>query len=208
MGLLDSLFGKERVWQYAATLSINTPKYILEKHDVVVRSKSEPELLGKPNGYFDGKPYNNLGIWCETTDFALEGGFDSVPDSIGVPTEIGRLKQKSKALKDWISYLIDFRTIVESDLSIEEKLYQINDVMSQSSEVYKNIYKKLVVEVKFPDNFFKNQLSSLNGVASKTASILWDAGYLSPEAVKNAPEEELLKIKGIGKALVKKIKLK
>ena len=208
MGLLDSLFGKERVWQYAATLSINTPKYILEKHDVVVRSKSEPELLGKPNGYFEGKPYNNLGIWCETTDFALEGGFDSVPDSIGVPTEIGRLKQKSKALKDWISYLIDFRTIVESDLSIEEKLYQINDVMSQSSEVYKNIYKKLVVEVKFPDNFFKNQLSSLNGVASKTASILWDAGYLSPEAVKNAPEEELLKIKGIGKALVKKIKLK
>jgi len=208
MGLLDSLFGKERVWQYAATLSINTPKYILEKHDVVVRSKSEPELLGKPNGYFEGKPYNNLGIWCETTDFALEGGFDSVPDSIGVPTEIGRLKQKSKALKDWISYLIDFRTIVESDLSIEEKLYQINDVMSQSSKVYKNIYKKLVVEVKFPDNFFKNQLSSLNGVTSKTASILWDAGYLSPEAVKNAPEEELLKIKGIGKALVKKIKIK
>ena len=208
MGLLDSLFGKERVWQYAATLSINTPKYILEKHDVVVRSKSEPELLGKPNGYFEGKPYNNLGIWCETTDFALEGGFDSVPDSIGVPTEIGRLKQKSKALKDWISYLIDFRTIVESDLSIEEKLYQINDVMSQSSEVYKNIYKKLVVEAKFPDNFFKNQLSSLNGVAGKTVSILWDDGYLSPEAVKNAPEEELLKIKGIGKALVKKIKLK
>ena len=208
MGLFDSLFGKERVWQYAATLSINTPKYILEKHDDVVRSKSEPKLLGKLNGYFEGKPYNNLGKWCEITDFSLEGGFDSVPDSIGVSTEIGRLKQKSKSLKDWISYLIDFRTIVESDMPIEEKLYQINDVMSQTSEDYKNIYKKLVVEAKFPDDFFKNQLSSLNGVAGKTASILWDAGYLSPEAVKNAPEEELLKIKGIGKALVKKIKLK
>ena len=207
MRLFDLLFGKERVWQYAATLSIYTPKYILEKHDDVIRSKSEPKLLGKPNGYFDGKPYNNLGIWCETTDFALEGGFDSVPDSIGVPTEIGRLKQKSKALKDWISYLIDFRTIVESDMPIEEKLYQINDVISQSSEDYKNIYKKLVVEAKFPDDFFKNQLSTLNGVSSKTAGLLWDAGYLSPEAVKNAPEEELLKIKGIGKTLVKKIKL-
>ena len=207
MGLFDSIIGKEKVWQYSATLSINTPKYILEKHDEVVRSKSEPKLLGKPNGYFEGKPYNHLGIWCETTDFALEGGFDSVPDSIGVPTEIGRLKQKSKALKDWISYLIDFRTIVESDMPIEEKLYQINDVISQSSEDYKNIYKKLVVEAKFPDDFFKNQLTSLNGVAGKTASIFWDAGYLSPEAVKNAPEEELLKIKGIGKTLVKKIKL-
>ena len=211
MGLFDSIFGKEKVWQYSATLSINTPKYILEKHDEVVRSKSEPKLLGEPTGYnkFDGnKPYNNLGIWCETTDYALEGGYDSVPDLIGVPTEIGRLKQKSKALKDWISYLIDFRTIVESDMPIEEKLFQINDVMSQSSEEYKNIYKKLVIEAKFPDDFFKNQLSSLNGVAGKTASILWDAGYLSPEAVINAPEEELLKIKGIGKALVKKIKIK
>jgi len=28
--------------------------------------------------------------------------------------------------------------------------------------------------------------------------VLWDAGYLSPAAAKNAPEEELLKIKGIG----------
>mgnify|MGYP001336862373 FL=1 len=211
MGLFDSIFGKEKVWQYSATLSINTPKYILEKHDEVVRSKSEPKLLGEPTGYnkFDGnKPYNNLGIWCETTDYALEGGHDSVPDLIGVPTEIGRLKQKSKALKDWISYLIDFRTIVESDMSIEEKLYQINDVMSQSSEEYKSIYKKLVTQAKFPDDFFKNQLSTLNGVSSKTAGLLWDAGYLSPEAVKNAPEEELLKLKGIGKALVKKIKIK
>ena len=211
MGLFDSIFGKEKVWQYSATLSINTPKYILEKHDEVVRSKSEPKLLGEPTGYnkFDGnKPYNNLGIWCETTDYALEGGDDSVPDLIGVPTEIGRLKQKSKALKDWISYLIDFRTIVESDMPIEEKLYQINDVMSQSSEEYKSIYKKLVTQAKFPDDFFKNQLSTLNGVSSKTAGLLWDAGYLSPEAVKNAPEEELLKLKGIGKALVKKIKIK
>ena len=93
-------------------------------------------------------------------------------------------------------------------MPIEEKLYQINDVMSQSSEEYKSIYKKLVTQAKFPDNFFKNQLSTLNGVSSKTAGLLWDAGYLSPEAVKNAPEEELLKLKGIGKALVKKIKIK
>ena len=63
-----------------------------------------------------------------------------MPDIIiGVPTEIGRLKQKSKALKDWINYLIDFRTIVESNLTIEEMLYQVNDVMSQSSKAYIDI---------------------------------------------------------------------
>ena len=48
--------------------------------------------------------------------------------------------------KDWINYLIDFRTIVEYDFNIEEKLYQVNDVMSQSSSGYKKINKILVTE--------------------------------------------------------------
>ena len=95
---------------------------------------------------------------------------------------------------------------MESDLTIEEKLYQVNDVMSQSSTGYKKIYKILVTEHGFPDSFFTNLLCELDGVGGKTAELLWDAGYLSVEAVKNAPEEELLKIKGIGKSLVNKIK--
>ena len=74
MGLFDSLFGKERVWQYAATLSINTPKYILEKHDDVVRSKSEPKILSKPNGYFEGKPYNYLEYGAKQLILLLRAG--------------------------------------------------------------------------------------------------------------------------------------
>ena len=91
-------------------------------------------------------------------------------------------------------------------MTIEEKLYQINDVMSQSSEAYKDIYKKLVIERQFPDSFFRNLLCELDGIGGKTAGLLWDAGYLSIEAVKNAPQEELLNIKGIGKKLVEKLK--
>ena len=43
-------------------------------------------------------------------------------------------------------------------MTIEEKLYQINDVMSQSSKAYKDIYKKLVTERQFPDRFFTDLL--------------------------------------------------
>ena len=56
------------------------------------------------------------------------------------PRDIGRINPKTKLGKDFLSYLIDFRKIVESEMSIEEKLYQINDVMSQSSKAYKDIY--------------------------------------------------------------------
>ena len=95
---------------------------------------------------------------------------------------------------------------MESDLTIEEKLYQVNDVMSQSSTGYKKIYKILVTEHEFPDSFFIELLCELDGVGGKTAGILWDAGYLTKKQVLNAPEEELIQIKGIGKKISRKNK--
>ena len=49
-------------------------------------------------------------------------------------------------------------------------------------------------------------LCELDGVCGKTAKQLLDANYLLIEALKNAPQEELLNIKGIGKKLVEKLK--
>ena len=70
----------------------------------------------------------------------------------------------------------------------------------------KHIYKKLVLEKRFPDSFFRNILCELNGVSNKTASILWESGYLTKEQVLNAPYSELIEIKGLGKSLISKIK--
>lgn len=192
-------------WEYNATLQLRTPKIFLEKHGEVVKSATEPELFGEPTSYTpDGEPISRYGIWIQTSEFALDGGWGE--STAGVPSQIGSLKPESQMYKDWINFLIDFRTIVESDLTIEEMLYQINDVMSQSSTGYKKIYKILVTEHRFPDSFFTNLLCELDGVGGKTAELLWDAGYLSIEAVKNAPQEELFNIKGIGKRLVEKLK--
>ena len=192
-------------WEYFATLQLTTPKIHLEKHEEVLKSTTEPELFGEPTGYSDdGTPFSRYGYWIQTSEFALDGGWGE--SAVGVPTIVGNLKTESQMYKDCINYLIDFRTIVESDLTIEEKLYQINDVMSQSSTGYKKIYKILVTEHGFPDSFFTDLLCELDGVGGKTAGLLWDAGYLSIEAVKNAPQEELLNIKGIGKKLVEKLK--
>ena len=193
------------IYQYFASPSLQTPLEHLVAHDAVVKGKTMPEMIGEPTGYSDdGTPFSRYGYWIQTSEFALDGGWGE--SAVGVPTIVGNLKTESQMYKDWINYLIDFRTIVESDLIIEEKLYQINDVMSQSSTGYKKIYKILVTEHGFPDSFFTDLLCELDGVGGKTAGLLWDAGYLSIEAVKNAPQEELLNIKGIGKKLVEKLK--
>ena len=82
----------------------------------------------------------------------------------------------------------------------------IDDKLSTKSEAYKDIYRKLVLEKRFPDSFFRNILCELNGVTKNTASILWESGYLTKEQVLNAPYSELIEIKGLGKSLISKIK--
>lgn len=167
-------------------------------------------MIGETQQYgADGSPMGYHGWWSRIT--GIEEDFDKFADPsnnplYAFPSDIGRINPNTQLEKDFLSYLIDFRTIVESEMTIEEKLYQINDVMSQSSKAYKDIYKKLVTQRHFPDSFFTNLLCELDGVGGKTAGLLWDAGYLTKEQVLNAPNEELLQIKGIGKKLVEKIK--
>ena len=197
-------------WEYFATRSLRTPKICLENDGKKTNTLEKPQLFGEPQQYgADGSPMGLHGFWSRKTNLSddLDGFLDLENDPLySSPSPIGRINPNTQLEKDFISYLIDFRTIVESDMTIEEKLYQINDVMSQSSEAYKDIYKKLVINEQFPDSFFRNLLCELNGVGGKTAELFWDAGYLTKEQVLNAPDEELIQIKGIGKKLVEKIK--
>ncbi|MDL5502055.1 MAG: helix-hairpin-helix domain-containing protein, partial [Candidatus Methanoperedens sp.] len=50
------------------------------------------------------------------------------------------------------------------------------------------------------------QLTTINGVGKAKAKILYDAGFETIESVKNASEEEIAGIKGIGEKLAQKIK--
>ena len=49
----------------------------------------------------------------------------------------------------------------------------------------------------------KKKLYIIKALPGKTTYLLWDAGYLSPEAVKNSHIGGLLKIKGIEKIIIK-----
>ena len=198
-------------WEYTCNLNLTTPKICIENDGLITKDTSvKPELFGEQNKLGkDGDPTGLFGFWIRRHGHEEE--FEELAkisqNMIYARTsEIGRIPLKSKLEKDFKNFLIDFRSIAESYIEIEEKLFKINNELSIKTEAHKKIYEKLVIEKKFPDSFFINILCELNGVSVKTAALLWDAGYLTKEQVINAPNNELLKIKGIGKRLITKIK--
>ena len=198
-------------WEYTCNLSLTTPRICIENDGFITNDTSvKPKLIGEPNNLGkDGDPSGNFGYWVRRHGHEEE--FEELANIsqnmiYARPSDIGRIPPKSKLEDDFKSFLIDFRIIVESNISIEKKLFMINDELSIQSEVYKDIYKKLVLEKRFPDSFFRNILCELNGVTKNTASILWESGYLTKEQVLNAPYSELIEIKGLGKSLISKIK--
>ena len=232
MGLFKNLFGEEfkkenynlkddnnynwadsitTGWEYTCNLFLITPKICLENDGLISEGIIKPELFGEPNQFGkDGEPSGLYGSWTRRMGFEEE--FDKVENiseniNYARSSEIGKIPFKSKLENNFKSFLIDFRTIVESYFDIEEKLYKINNKLSIKSEIYSEFYKRLVIEKEFPDSFFKNELSFLNGVDKEIASILWDAGYITPQYVLNAPDDELLSIKGINEDFIKKLRL-
>ena len=232
MGLFKNLFGNEfkneninlnedindnwadsitTGWEYTCNLFLITPKICLENDGLISEGTIKPELFGEPNQCGkDGEPTGLYGSWTRRMGFEEEfDKFENISENMSYArlSEIGKIPFKSKLENNFKSFLIDFRTIVESYCVIEEKLYKINNELSIKSEIYSEFYKRLVIEKEFPDSFFKNELSLLNGVNKEIASILWDAGYLTPQYVLDAPDEELLSIKGIKEDLIRKLKL-
>ena len=198
-------------WEYTCNLFLITPKICLENDGVISEGTAKPELFGEPNQCGkDEEPSGLYGSWTRRMGFEEEfDKFENISENIIYSriSEIGKIPCKSILERDFRSFLIDFRTIVESYQDIEEKIFKINNELSIKSEKFSEFYKKLVIDKEFPESFFKHQLSLMNGVDDEIASILWDAGYLSPQYVLNAPDDELLSIKGINNDLIRKLKL-
>ena len=198
-------------WEYTCNLFLTTPKICLENDGLISEGLKKPELFGEPNQFgTDGEPSGIYGSWTRRMGYEEEfDKFQNISENMSYArsSDIGKIPYKSQLEKDFKSFLIEFRTIVESYLNIDEKILKINNELAIKSKSYSDIYIKLLIGKQFPDNFFKKELLILNGVNDKISSILWEAGYLTPQYVLNAPDEELLKLQGLDITLIKKIKL-
>tara|TARA_B100000674_G_scaffold114962_1_gene86303 strand:- start:278 stop:979 length:702 start_codon:yes stop_codon:yes gene_type:complete len=198
-------------WEYTCNLYLTTPKICLENDGLIIKySTKKPDLFGEPNKFgIDGDPSGNFGYWIRRHGYEEE--FEELANIsenmiYARNSDIGKIPPKSQLEKDFKTFLIEFRKIVESSRDVKEKIIIIKEILCKMSNINYTIYKKLIIKNNFPDEFFRKKLLSLRGVNPKLSEIFWKEGYFSPEEILNASDSELLEINGITKSILSKIR--
>lgn len=183
-------FGDSEVFdgmQFIVTLQLRTPLNILIHHNEIYRGEDAPPQYAKELWH---------GIWLPYVKPEYSLGLDDQHSS-----DIGYVDDK-----EYIKFLIAFRKIVEQSIDTNQKISLLDKAVKEDELFAKYWRKHKSIDADFPDSFFYKQLTKLEGVGIKTAKNLYVNGLKSIEEVQNTPDEELLKIQGIGKNTVEKIR--
>ena len=178
--------------QFAATLQIRTPLNVLKHHDEIFRGPpSEAPIYGtQADGIwvFKSKTFRELGIDL--------GELSEPPHA----SDIGPV-----APSDYLPFLIQFRSIVESSSSPDQQMLAVLELPKQSAH-FRKIWKKLCTSYNdFPSSFFYSPFTSLPGIGSKLAKNLYGAGFRSADEITSSSMERLTAIPGLGSASAAKL---
>lgn len=175
--------------QFSATLQVRTPLWILEHHGEVFRGppSQAPDYGGQANGMWLPKTKGELG------DFLQQGATHASDAGPVAPA-------------DYLPFLTAFRAIVEGPGDEMEKLPLLRQ-LPKESPAFKRFWGKLIdYYLDFPESFFYQRLTELEGIGPATAKRLFENGIRSIEDVHAATDADLLAVQGVGKALVAKIR--
>lgn len=173
---------------FSATLQIRTPLEVLEHHGEIFKEKNQiPPNYAKEQWH---------GIWL----VKLQSKYKIIKDST-CSSDIGQVNAT-----EYLPFLIEFRKIVESTKTINEMIRELYDLADKNKnfKAFWNRHSKM--DADFPNSFFYNQLTHIDGVGVKSAKLLYENGFKNIKDLQNAKDEDLLKIKGIGKSLLEKIR--
>lgn len=108
-----------------------------------------------------------------------------------------------------ISFLIEFRKIVEGPGLVDEKVENLKK-LGMKNNLYRKYYATLNSykehDGHFPASFFFNQFTKIPGIGQKSAKILFKNGIKTLDDLKNADNKTLFAVPGIGPTALKKIR--
>jgi len=197
-------------WRYRATLQLRTPLAYLEMDGKFSAGPKEPPLVGPAENFLEGGAgFNPYGIWLREIDY--DGlGFDPPPSVTKGKraTEWGPVRIGSAEERNLISFLKSFRYIVETAEGLDQMLSELKE-LSTSTPGNRHWWARCSEgDPLWPDSYFIGQLwiQLPKGVGPSRAEKLYLAGFRTIEEIQVASDGDLLRIEGIGKKAVNKIR--
>lgn len=179
--------------EFFATLQLRTPLKVLLKHGTLHTDKNS---LPK----FTDEVW--MGMWFPKLKSAKELGLKipDMPESTA-GSDIGYVYPSK-----FIKFLISFREIVESDITIKNKIEKIN-ALQHKSEEFKEFYLRFLQNDKdFPSSFFYKKLCVIPNLKILSARELFEKDIYTVEKLRDLTDDDLLKISGIGQQTIKSIR--
>jgi hypothetical protein len=192
-------------WRYSATLQLRTPLAYLEMDGKFSAGPKEPPLVGPAENFLEGGAgFNAYGIWLREIDRSI------LPPSTNAKraAELGPIRIGSKEEKDLVSFLKSFRYIVETGETLDQMLSELEE-LSTSTPGNRRLWARYSEgNPLWPDSYFIGQLwmQLPKGVGDTRAEKLYLAGFRTVEEVQAASDEDLLRVEGIGKGLLRKLR--
>lgn len=181
--------------KFNATLQLRTPLSVLVHHGEVFKEN------GKVPPNYTKEVWQ--GLWITKTKSYIELGLDIDEIPLGrVSTDIGSLEENEA--KDYLEFLIKFHTISESEIDIEEKIIKIKHLYKSDANFKKYYILQTGDEKDFLESYFK--LLIRNILPSNIANTLKEAGYRTLKDLKGANPKDLLSLKNVGHATIRKLK--
>jgi hypothetical protein len=192
-------------WRYSATLQLRTPLAYLEMDGKFSAGPKEPPLVGPAENFLEGGAgFNAYGIWLREIDRSI------LPPSTNAKraAELGPIRIGCKEEKDLVSFLKSFRYIVETGETLDQMLSELEE-LSTSTPGNRRLWARYSEgDPLWPDSYFIGQLwmQLPKGVGDTRAEKLYLAGFRTVEEVQAASDEALLRVEGIGKGLLRKLR--
>ena len=182
-------------YRFSATLQFRTPLRVLQHHGEI-RQWSE-------NGLPTYAQFGWEGIWLPITktfrelrDTNTKSSFANSPGDCAVDDG-----------GTFLEFLKEFRGVVESAASPNEKRHAIEALSRKHSDYARYISFQRARSNDWPDEWLGyEKWLQIPGLRTRTARRLYDAGFQTLESLKKASDAELSAVKGVGKATILRIR--